>query len=190
MTTTRTVSRERTRGLLPALGGLVAVLALAGCPLFVGPFGLDMTAVPDGVTSDTDKCYRRPGTGCTDPLLPWCDKDTGKCVACLPSLLGSCPVASICILDGGLPHCTSGCARSSECLLLGQDAVCCGGHCQQSGGSTAGCPCVTTADCEAGTGRADCCGGFCRDLDRDISHCGTCGQACTPGQICSRGVCN
>jgi hypothetical protein len=34
------------------------------------------------------------------------------------------------------------------------------------------------------------CGGVCRDLSSDRAHCGACGRACGPGQICAGGACS
>jgi hypothetical protein len=34
------------------------------------------------------------------------------------------------------------------------------------------------------------CGTECVDLDSDVSNCGTCGNACAEGEVCSRGTCS
>jgi hypothetical protein len=53
-----------------------------------------------------------------------------------------------------------------------------------TGGST-----CTTAPCECGVYGQQFCGGSCVDTTSDSRNCGSCGNACLPGQICANGNC-
>ncbi|MEW5208210.1 hypothetical protein, partial [Bacillus cereus] len=64
-------------------------------------------------------------TTCTG-TTPFCDKSTGKCVACLPQN-DTCPATTYCQGANGSYQCAPGCKTASDCAASGDGGAhaCC-----------------------------------------------------------------
>jgi hypothetical protein len=133
-----------------------------------------------------------PGFVCSDPTTGTCclpGKSCGsKCCGfsescidgfCCPACTGgkTC-VNGKCVCPSGLTDCNGSCTRLlfNDLHCGGCDIVCPGGmHCNGEG------------DCVCPEGLTEC-SGSCTSLMTN-SNCGSCGNSCTGGKICSGGVC-
>lgn len=84
----------------------------------------------------------------------------------------------------GGTSCTSGVCIAGDCALCQNDAEC--GFGRKCGTGVCAPACTMTMDCGAGR---ECCSGRCVDLQKDVAHCGMCGQGCTADSFCGRGAC-
>ena len=71
------------------------------------------------ITPDDGGTDGSPPMGCTDDTqcggaTPRCDKNSSKCVACLP-LDDTCPKGKRCVVQGGVPMCASSCVSAMDC---------------------------------------------------------------------------
>ncbi len=118
------------------------------------------------------------GVACGD--REYCD-GTGKC-ACRPGLK-SCTVAGTtaptCLNTAGSPFACGDCGKT----CLGTE-ICIGGACKAA--ATA-CPTGQSKCTFGGTGGTTLAG--CYDLNKDDTHCGTCGTTCNNDEICVAGRC-
>jgi hypothetical protein len=120
---------------------------------------------------------------------------SGFCVASCPS--GQTPC-------GGTNNSTGFCVDtqtdSNNCSACGQQCpagqVCANGGCVQSCGLGARSSCTGppsqnggTINCSTCGQNYAACGNYCVDLTSDPINCGTCGTACSAGQVCRVGVC-
>jgi hypothetical protein len=102
----------------------------------------------------------------------------GACVtACAPGLS---PCGSSCVNLQTDPYNCSTCSNACPALLGGANNKC------DLGGCKAACDAGLTA-CTVSAGLTS--GAACVDLQKDPTHCGACGTACTAGQICAAGAC-
>jgi hypothetical protein len=117
---------------------------------------------------------------------------------------GSCPAGQT--ECGGGTNATGSCVDtqtdSSNCGGCGKQCpageACAQGVCAASCGATAHSGCAGSPGGPSPDGGMNCsycgqnytaCGVYCVDLGSDPTHCGACGVACGPGQICTAGTC-
>ena len=96
-------------------------------------------------------------SACTDDAqcagaTPRCDRNSGKCVACLP-LTDNCPKGQRCVAMNGTFACTASCGSDMDCPKsdAGAQLSCCNSACVD-----------TTAD----TGNCGGCGKMCPEIGR------------------------
>jgi len=151
------------------MAAICVALAPFGCAQGDAPAidDLDGGAVEAGDASKDakDAGHDCPST-CTE-ATPYCDKATGKCVACLPTH-DTCPVTTYCQAQpGGGYKCAVGCKT---------DTIDCPG---------AG---------EGGAGNIACCDHACVDTQSSLFNCGYCGKHCgsvhLTGPSCNFGACD
>ena len=143
-----------------------------------GLCNLDAGVCGSGCTSDTQ---------CKDAKAPFCDKTTGRCVACNPTS-DRCPDGTYCAVQGGNASCVPGCKADAECAAMDPSSKCCGHKCIDASADTSNCGACGNA-CAQGS---SCCSGTCLNTSADVTNCGSCGNVCnlpnaTPG--CSNGSC-
>ena len=142
-------------------------------------------------TSSSSGATACTGDGdCTgNPKGAFCDKDSGNCVACLPTndtcgndtycdpatftCSTGCKTDAECVGDpGGAVHCSPASHQCVNCLAdehcpAGQLCLASANLCIPGCSPTHGCPTNFT-----------CCESSCYDLSNDPNHCGTCDKAC------------
>ena len=75
--------------------------------------------------------------------------------------------------------------------IIGGEERCSDFDVELLGGAAVGPSAQIPASVHVGCFPADqvCCDDGCKDLRTDVDHCGTCGNACGPGQVCELGLC-
>ena len=122
---------------------------------------------------------------CTDPKAPFCDKPSGRCVAC-NAKNDKCPAGEYC---AGAMGCQPGCKQDQECIdQNGESSLCCGHACDDTWTSSMNCG-LCNNPCPGG---GPCCSGSCTDTSSDPGNCGSCGRVCSlpRAQVrCLAGIC-
>ncbi len=171
-----------------------------GCNIVCPPDSkcLGATCIPTTTTcnggppcSGVDTCC---GDGCTDTQTD--PKNCSECGFICPTgdtcVQGNCTPPANC--DGG-PVCTGmeQCC-STGCKNIDTDPKNCGA-CGNTCPATFTCvaaTCTAPASCNGGpvcTGVNQCCASGCSNVNTDPNNCGSCGNACAPGDTCQGGTC-
>ena len=137
-----------------------------------GPGCAPPSTLCDDVCVDTNQDPRHCG-GCNQPCPMGQLCSTGSCgVSCIASQV-LCDSRCVDPLTD-----RAFCGASGDCVGTNAGTVCAAGEVCSMGACAASC----------GSGLMEC-AGSCTDVDVDPEHCGGCDSPCTPGDICSGGLC-
>ena len=166
------------------------------CPNACSPGFVCLNGACQCADGGVPDCFQQ----CRDPQTDsnYCGPDHTVCE-------GSC-MEGHCVCPTGFGPCalppgqiSTACGSAAQYACVADTTIGCGNACVSCGADstclTGSCACTVTgqvfcdAGCTVGYGGQPYCSGACTTTDTDPTNCGSCGQTCPTGSVCSAGSC-